>query len=248
MERASDASKLTVYLGGMVFFDGCHSDDKKALLPNGSNQEHHASLWFRSADVDPSSLPPNLELRVHERSHDDGSLIEISIHGPVGVIAFPDENDSPAHFVNLEEGLAKLKKKGTGDPFPVDPQNADTIAVIPIRGGTLTATHAGNDGLVVWQIDHWATVQVTISTTTYTFIFEEGLQPELFLSNTCGHDSAPGDEHYQIYKRLNLGETADIEKPQHPGPPEHLSGFARDVLKLLRKRGEGDGETPTCCR
>jgi len=257
----------TFYLSGLMYFDGCEADEKRALLPDGTQHDppHYASLfiekvpykanWFPGAITDP---------RIVRVQGQDRQLVEFRI--PVrSLLTFPDESDVPAKCVDFEDGLPKLQQ---ADPdFVPNLVNPDTIADVVIHGGILQPLLLHKTPIVRWTVDKQSG-EITIKArvlddhhhpngSEFTLTVPAGT--EVILANSPDFIGVPvdphphpghvGGKHFDLYAKI--AKTADKTKLHNAhakktvGPLRPTNAYLQYLEKL--KRFEEDNCTGSCC-
>jgi len=256
------------YLTGLMYFDGCEADEKRALLPDGTdhNPPHFASLfiekaatykehWFPGQIKDPRTVT----VQGHDRD-----VVEFRI--PVrSVLTFPDDADIPAKCVDFEDGLPKLQDADPAfEPNLVDP---DTIAEVVIRGGTLRPLMLNKVPVVQWEVAN-QTGPITIRAralgddrqpTGPEFTFTVPAGTDVILSNSpdfiansginSHHGSHPVGPHFELYEKIakagHKGMLSNAKAKKLVGPLKPTNAYLQYLEKL--KRFEVEGCTGSCC-
>jgi hypothetical protein len=151
---------LNVYMTGVIYFNGCNETDKCVYAPDGSahTPKHYASLWIREVDVEGDDWFSGLTDQI-PRTLGDVPVIEFRIPSPV-TLTFPATGSISC--TGLDGGLAKLKKKqGSNEADLEVAATAQTIAEIPIEGGTVRPRLYKGIRLIGWTIDGSSSVQIT---------------------------------------------------------------------------------------
>lgn len=260
---------ITVYMVGLIYHHGCTTDAKRALVPDGTAFEprHYASLF-----VEPDRVKSydwwkgqkfSRELNFNDASQ--GTVVEFRIPTRAE-ITFPDDDNDGAKFIELDKGLPQLETADHPD-FAIDLDYPETIAEVPIHGGTSQAfdfrrpdTVDPKVAVVQWTIANGSS-DVTIQARSLHGNQEltltnckSGSGLEIVFSNTadlikdsCSRD-ARKDSHYTLYDKLNKKRPKQNLKDP---PPPHLPclHFHHSYLKYLQDQGRFPdvGCTPTCC-
>jgi hypothetical protein len=206
-----------------MYFNGCHSDKKEALLPNGTKPlkkydipPHYASVWVESQDLDedkiswwPGERKDRKLVYVSAGIAKTAYVTEFRIPESADV-TFPDESDAPAHFHRFESDLPRLQE--IDDVFDVDLDTPDAIARVSIRGGKLRVYKFKRVASVKWTIDHPDDPMqvranqyfVTLKPQTSEIVFSNNsdlLPPD----DQTGHtfrDAPYKDNHFYLYSRI----------------------------------------------
>lgn len=253
-------AKLTVYVVGLIYFDGCDQPQMRAYAPDGRNGQftdvpHNASLWIQADQVqDATQWGPVADRPT--RSVGGVPFIEFKIKTPVD-LEFPDQAD-PLSCTALDAAMPKLKKEKKKDddmePFEIDPDSAETIAKVTIHGGTLEPyeiTNKNRSGLVQWTIDPPSGRVITAGDRRITL---EEIDAEVVFTNmheiplTGENDHLADDEHIQLFKQL-MDPAVRENVTLIPAKPIRLPEVVTEnkFVGLLRAAKYSDGETPPCC-
>jgi len=157
---------FTVYNVGMIYFDGCRVNEKRALVPDGTKGDkdtntprHYCSLFVGADKVDMDrtnwwwGYKFEREVTFVDDAHKSNTMrvYEFRIKEP-SEVTFPDKrNGQPARFEELEY-LPRLQSD-THFQLADDPR---TIARVPLRGGVLEACALMGVPVVVWKVEHHA--------------------------------------------------------------------------------------------
>ncbi|HEX2100406.1 MAG TPA: hypothetical protein VHF69_07075 [Candidatus Synoicihabitans sp.] len=257
---------LTVYVAGLIYFNGCKQNVKRMYAPDGTDEKplHYASLWV-AADLLEENATQWWNGFRHSYAVEGGQVVEFRMPGPAE-ITFPDLGHSNGTCDDLETKLGKLKKKkqdGTEEDFEIDPATAQTIAEVTIRGGDIRPRRFKETSLVEWTMNNPPTLQITAalknnpgqSRTITLKPSAGGVSAEVVFANT--HDLFAGDgkgfrdddDHdVALFKKLNpalAGETLVSKKAQ--GNAGQLS-TANAIIHRLRDFGRfAGGDPPNCC-
>lgn len=253
---------LTVYVAGLVYFNGCKQPVKRMFAPDGTEGEppHYAFLWI-AADLLEESATQWWDGFSVPRDVDGVAMVEFRIPEPAE-ISFPDGD--PGTCKDLDNKLPKLKKKqqdGTEENYEVDPATAETIAEATISSGTLTPRRFKNMGLVEWTIANPSTLQITTtlkdnpsdSRTITLKPAAEGGPMEVVFANThdlFGSDTTEvlDDDHdLALFTKLNsaLANVTLVSK-KAPGSVGQLK-TGNPVMNRLRFIKYSGGDPPNCC-
>lgn len=254
------------YLTGLMYFDGCESDEKRALLPDGTEHDppHFASLFIEKVQYQASWFPGEItDPRTVKVQGQDREVVEFRI--PVrSVLTFPDDTDIPAKCVDFEDGLPKLQDADPDfEPNLVDP---DTIAEVVIRGGTLQPLMLHKVPVVLWEVAH-QTGPITIRAralgddrqpTGPEFTFTVPAETEVILSNSPDfinnsgnphHGNHPLGPHFELYEKIakagHKGMLSNAKAKKLVGPLKPTNAYLQYLEKL--KRFEVEGCTGSCC-
>lgn len=251
---------LKVYMVGLIYFNGCDEEEKRAFAPDGrvaafGVRPHFASLWVKANQVNlgaGATQWPERQLR----SIDGVDVIEFRILEPVEIV-FPDQNN-PLSCADLDAVMPKLKKDKKKDEdeeyFAIDPVNARTIATVTIGGGRIVPFEMKKNkkfGLVEWTIDNPSGLQITAGERSITLM--PGVATEVVFSNihaidlNANLDTLADDDHIQLFKQLNpaLGEGVTLVAHKPGNLPRAQTNNA--LLKRLEDAHFTCGETPPCC-
>ena len=101
---------LTVYVAGLIYFNGCEQPVKRMFAPDGTDGEpaHFASLWIDPGMVDESATQWWEGFR-NTRTIGGVPMVEFRIPEPAEIV-FPDLG-SAGSCNDLDNKLSKLKKK-----------------------------------------------------------------------------------------------------------------------------------------
>ena len=258
----------TFYLTGLMYFDGCEEDEKRALLPDGTDHDppHFASLFIEKVKYEPNGWPGEIiDPRTVRIQGQDRQLVEFRIPKRT-VLTFPDETDIPAECVDFEDGLPKLQD---ADPtFEPNLQDPDTIAEVVIRGGTLQPLLLHKIPVVQWTVNNQSG-PITIKgralganrqPTGPEFTVTVPAGTEVILSNSPdfidvpvnphphGNHTAAG--HFELYdkiaKKADKTKLANAQAKKLVGKLKPTNAYLQYLEKL--KRFETEGCTGSCCR
>jgi hypothetical protein len=165
---------FTVYNVGMIYFDGCHVGQKRALIPDGREGDptttppiprHYASIFVGADKVDldkthwwwGSKFEREVTFLNERQERQTMRAYEFRIKEP-SEVTFPDKrNGETAEFKDLEK-LPRLQSD-PGFRLATDPK---TIARVIIRGGLLEARKLGDVPVVRWTVtDHANPIKIT---------------------------------------------------------------------------------------
>lgn len=265
----------TVHMAGIIYFHGCTTADKRALVPDGTVPEGGLPPHFTSLFVDPGQLVSADWWKGERYEHkvpvvdDTGQevlvpVIEFRIPKPAE-ITFPDDLDDKAEFIDFEKKLPRLQ---TIDPaFVVDLDDVDTIAQVRIRGGKLDVYALGDAAVVRWVVSRHPDLftiraravnqnngdrefkTITLRST------RSGLGTEIVFANTPdligGHAHAhmTGQPHFPLFGKLD--KQRDGSRLETPDPPKTLDALPTDhpyMRFLIANEEIGEpGCTPSCC-
>ena len=161
---------LRVHFVGIVYFNVNTRDRKAALFPNGTKESgglpsHHASLFIESDRLESDQWWPGAKF-VRTRKLEDkpgvfrtASMYEFRIAEPSEVTFH--SGDRQLDVINLAQALPKIHD--LAPEFELDVEHADTIARVPLTGGTLEVFRFDPAGAVVsWSIaEHPDPVTIT---------------------------------------------------------------------------------------
>ncbi|HUR80779.1 MAG TPA: hypothetical protein VM733_08430 [Thermoanaerobaculia bacterium] len=254
---------LTVYVAGLIYFDGCNQPVRHMYAPDGTTGKpvHHASLWVAADLLEESATQWWAGFR-HSHTIAGTPVVEFRMPNPAQ-IRFPDDGTPGGTCDDLENKLAKLKKKkddGTEEPYEIDPSNAEIIAEVTINRGNITPRRFKQMTLVEWTIPSPSTLQIITwlksdSADSRTITLKPsaaGVEAEVVFANT--HDlsldnkdlSADGHD-LALFKKLNLalgGATLVSKKaPGSVGGPSTEPA----IFEALRKMQYSGGDPPNCC-
>lgn len=245
---------MLVFMTGLIYLNGCKEAVKRAYAPDG-RPAHQASLWI--ADDLVASTDWWAEFRI-SRDVDGVAVTEFRVPGPSD-IWFPDIN-VPMSCVDLDDKLPKLKKKkqnGSEEEFDVDPDIAETIAEVTIRGGRIEPKRFKQIGLVQWTITNPSTLvitavsketagdsrTITLETATAEVVFSN--THDLFALDEKGKDSHAGD-HVDLFIKLSPESNVTVVSKKPSGSVGQLK-TDNAILNLMRKTAHTEGDTPGCC-
>ena len=242
---------LHVYMAGLVYFTGCDEEVKRAFAPDGRDYDppHEASLWIAAADVEQDDWWDGETERI-SRNVEGTLVIEFRIPHPV-TIWFPDQGNVVDCY-DLDDGLAKLKKKNEDDSeeeFEIDPETAITIAKVTLRGGELRPRRFKDITVLQWTISNTPTRQITAvrNDTGEPRTITVRDAAEIIFTNI--HDvtiTAPGD-HADVFRQLNPSQGGvSLVSTKAPGSVGHLDS-SNVSLNFIRPAVRGEGNTPGCC-
>ena len=251
---------LTVYVAGLIHFDGCIQPPRIMYAPDGSagSPPHYASLWVAADLIDEDETQWWEGFR---HSYKDGDVVEFRMPNPVEIL-FPEGD--PGECWEFEK-LSKMKKKDKPDDpeedFVVNPAAAQTIAKATIGTGDLTPRRFKNMSVVVWTIKNPPMLRITTrlqanpgdSRTITLKPFAEGVTAELVFANTHAvfgekQKFPPHDEHdLNLFKKLNpLAADAVLVLKKFPGSVGQLV-TDNDVIQELKDIKYAGGDPPNCC-
>lgn len=257
---------LTVHMSGLMYFDGCHSEKKLALVPNGRRPDvaagvpgyippHHASIWVERGEIRAHHWPPNeifeyeLEILLPNGELGRAPVTEFRIPEPA-IVTFPDTQDYPAVFGDFENTLPRLQQ--IDNAFEVDFDGPDIIAQVPIRGGSLDTFDFKQIASVKWTIAH-ATDPITICANEYFITLTPENAEVVFSNNSDLIRPEPKGccdrNHFFLYAKIEKRRDGRrLEKPPYSSGLDPLQ-FTHTYLKFLsRKPLDDSGCTGTCCR
>ena len=161
---------LRVHFVGIVYFNVCSLDQRLALFPNGTKPGdgrpvHHAGFFIEAERHDADDWWPDSKfVRVRRIEDQPGvfrtaSMVEFRI--PEAAEITFHCRDKKLDIRNLDEALPKIHE--IAPEFELDVDRGDTIARVPITGGTLEVFRFDPAGAVVsWSIaDHPDPITVT---------------------------------------------------------------------------------------
>lgn len=259
---------ITVHMGGIIYYNGCTVAEKRAYVPDGRVDEtpHYASLFVEDD-------PHNADdwWKGYKKPHDlvwiengkkyKARVIEYRIPTRAE-ITFPHRANDKAKCVNLDNGLPHIDAI---PKFVLDVINPETIAEMPIRGGSLESRKFGKVAVVQWRLENNArtvTIQARTIRDTKKLTLKNHKGPlglEIVFSNTpdvfaLGYH--PGGNHFMLYDKLNRNRPTHMPPmPDQPLPPNLKDlQFHHSYLEYLAHRASGRhpifpdaGCTPTCC-
>jgi hypothetical protein len=255
---------------GLMYFNGCHTSQKEALVPDGTRPllgypgipRHYASLWIESKDLAPEIdywWPEEKHERKLEFTDKQGQpasalVTEFRIPTPAKV-TFPDALDAPAHFHSFEKDLPRLQD--LDDVFEVDLDNPEVIARVAIRGGNLEVYEFNEVAVVRWTIDP-PNKPMMINADQYSITLKPQAT-EVVFSNTSwlldrekpirDYDEAYADNHFRLYARIEKRrDGSGLVIPASPKDLEELE-YEHAYLQRISKveRLNDSGCTGTCC-
>jgi hypothetical protein len=209
-----------------MYFNGCHSDEKEALLPNGTKPlkrhpnipPHYASIWVEPQDLDKDKVnwwPRQTIERTLEIKDESGQVVETSYVSEFRIpepatVTFPDKSDKPVHFHRFETDLPRLQE--IDDVFEVDLDTPDVIARVSIRGGKLRVYKFKRVASVKWTIEH-TDEAMEIKANQYSITLKPHVNEIVFSNNSDllsgdyqpGHDCSDEpdpDNHFYLYSRI----------------------------------------------
>jgi hypothetical protein len=256
-------------MSGLMYFNGCHSTEKEALLPNGTKRlrkydipPHYASIWVDSQDLDES------QTHWWPGERKDRTLVFDIVAGITGTayvsefripeqanVTFPDKLDPPAQFDRFESALPMLQK--IDDVFEVDLDTPDVIARVSIRGGKLRAYKFKRVASVKWTIDHPddpMTVRanqyfITLKPQTSEIVFSNNSDLLAHGDQTPHHVDTYEDNHFYLYSRIE--KDRDGTGLVIPGYSDNLEQLAYQHPYLIKLASilhlSDSGCTGTCC-
>lgn len=242
---------IDVYMAGLIYLTGCDEVAKRAFAPDGRDYDppHYASLWIAEDDVEQDNWWSGATDK-QSRSIDGVTVIEFRIPSPAK-LWFPDPGDGVDCY-DLEDGLAKLKKKNPDDSeedFEIDPPNAITIAEVAILGGEIRPRRFKDITVLQWTIGDTPTRQITavLNATGEPRTITVADSAEIVFTNI--HDPSihtPGD-HAAVFKKLNPAQAgATLVSKKARGSVGHIDG-QNGILNFIRPAARGEGNTPACC-
>jgi hypothetical protein len=260
---------ITVYMAGLIYHHGCTTDAKRALVPDGTmfRPRHYASLFIEADRIKRYDWWRG-QKKVHDLTFvEHGQTIKervIEFRIPTrSEITFPDDDNDPAKFLNLENGLPQIQSENKSSKFEIDLDYPETIAEVPIRGGELSAYkfhHTGEQGavaIVQWMIMNDANeiaINVRSLHDNKTLILKSH-KLEIVFSNTSdlissGHRAKDDVSHFMLYDKLNKNRPGGKLKDPGPSTLEQLVPNHAYLKYLAQKEHPllgGPGCTPTCC-
>lgn len=248
---------MKVYMGGLIYLTGC-GGDVHAYAPYGPG--HHASLWVDAEALNEDQTTWWPELRRAPRTVGHAEVIEFVIPRPA-VVAFPGAGQTDCR--DIEDALPKLKKKKrrTGpldeaeEEFHVDPDNAQTNAVVALQGGFLTAGRAGNFGLIEWTItDAGVAIVVARGNDSGTITLNDDDEAVMFLNSHAlpeGHgerDLLRG-EHVGLFRNLNPEPDMNVYAvaAKEPGRVRQFASSWPPGMFVVNSGCTCGNGTPCCC-
>jgi hypothetical protein len=269
----------TVHFVGLNYFSARMEGEEVALIPNGTPDsskkdemvpQHFASVFIEEEDYatddwwEDHKIPREIKLEVKLGEFRTVKVIEFRI---------PDKKDSPAKVMfscdekklvrkSFEEGIPKLKDvKG----FVLDPE-PDTIANVPLPGGTLEVFRFSAAAIVRWLItehDDPITIRASANGETKYITLnksDEQLPTEIVFSNTVdllttlslpGGNGHNGGNDGVMSGMPDMGAThATHAMPGMPAMPAgHMHGHGTAghfvlYAKLDKERDEDKFENP----
>lgn len=208
---------------GLMNFHNLSASGVRVLLPNGIRfgrdiPDHFARLFLKTDCV--------------QRQSDWWAPIPNEIMDAVGVSLYPIP-------VWCDLSITPLDEAGYFDPsrfvhvpplanVEIDPAQADTIAQLPIRQGTLVSHQIAQSEVATLTVDYGEPIVITASpidgSAAKRLVLDGGT--EVVLSNMsnlfAGHPAEGGPSHYKIYSELDrLRRDENVEEPGdiHPDLP-----------------------------
>ncbi len=264
---------LNVQVLGLVYFDGCAADKKRALAPNGTQAEngippHFASLFILPDQLikddwwESFKLPHTIAIPSRSGTRRVSvDVIEFRIPEPAEIV-FPDQNGKQAECVRFGGGLPKLQDLDSKFQIFANP---DTIAKVTIRGGTLQACQFdGNSRAVQWTMataGEPIEIQVLTAKETKTVKLKNldllppqqaqqiptgALGTEVVFSNTTNliETHHPHDQHEHFELYKKIG--APFNPTQVVGPPQGLPELETDHAYLNHLKMHNEVPGPGC--
>ena len=250
---------LKVYMVGLIYFNGCDEPVKRMFAPDGRVGAfgiipHFASLWIRADQVQDGTQWPEQVTRFIGGV----SMTEFRIPEPSEIV-FPVQSGTVACDA-LDALMPKLKKDKKKDEdeeyFEIDPDHANTIATVPIRGGALVPYDikhgTGNFfGLVEWTIVNESGREIRAGVRRIALVPE--VETEVVFSNihnvdpNAKKDNLADRNHIQLFKQLNTTLPPNVTLVSHK--PVNLPDPDTDnvVVKGLQGAQYTCGVTPPCC-
>jgi hypothetical protein len=252
-----------------MYFSGCESPAKEALLPDGTQPPkeyptippHYASIWVEADDLETDNWwPEQKRKRTLVFNNSDGVketayVWEFRIP-ELAHVTFPDLGDAPARFHCFEYALPKLKLDN--NHFEVDLDKPNVIARVSIRGGNLAVYVFKQVASVKWTIKH-PDDPMEIKADGYSITLKRQTREVVFSNNSDlldpkyqgGHDcssAADPDNHFYLYSQIEKrrdGRGLVIPCYRHDLEPlwYHHSYFRR----LQGGPLNDSGCTGTCC-
>jgi len=244
-----------------MYFNGCESPAKEALLPNGTQPldyypnipPHYASVWVEPDDLETDHWWPGQKYR--RELGDTAYVWEFRIPEPA-IVTFPDQRDAPARFHCFEYALPKLKLDN--NEFEVDLDCPNVIARVLIRGGNLAVYAFKQVASVKWTIKH-PDEAMEIKADGYSITLKRETREVVFSNNSDllapdyhgGHDCLPTadpDNHFYLYSQLEKNRYGGgLKIPCYRHDLEPL-WYHHSYFKRLQNGPLNDsGCTGTCC-
>lgn len=257
---------MKVYVTGVIFFNGCNDAEMGAFAPDGRAgmpeqgiPPHEASLWIAEENVADAAWWPGRAGCDNLVGFEGGAMREFRIMDPARIV-FPDLNNAKT-CEPLDEKLPKLKKKkknGTTEDFEVDPENAETIARVTIRGGDIKACRFDKKiGVVEWTIPNPSDLQITAilqdGSVAGTITLNDPAAEIIFanahdlLTDPNRKTDFLADDHVGLFQKLNPEADVTVFSEHAKSKAESLHTENRLATHMLRIRFNC-GETPPCCR
>jgi hypothetical protein len=257
-------------MSGLMYFNGCHTTMKEALVPNGTEPPHdypnipthYASVWVEADDLDHYHWWPDPELhqkrqlvfKNKDSDEETAYVHEFRIPEPA-IVTFPDELDAPAHFHRFEYALPRLQRPD--NYFEVDLDNPNVIARVSIRGGELHVYVFKKVASVKWTIKHPADpmkiranqYSITLTPQANEIVFSNN--SDLLEGDYQGHDCdvADPDNHFYLYSQIEKRRNGSgLVIPCYPKNLQPL-WYQHAYLKKLNdiRRLNDSGCTGSCC-
>jgi len=242
-----------VHFVGIVYFNVCKSDNKIALVPNGTRGNghippHYASLFIEESLHDSDSwwrdrkFVRTISVQNPDRSTREVNLLEFRITKPAEITF--DCGDETLECVNIDKTLAELKVVAPG--FDLDLDKPDIIAKVNVPGGKLEAFRFAVDELATVQWTIWKhSVPITITAKEGADVRRITLKhndgpPEVVFSHTPDLIQTAMDN----MQRSAAGEKAQKAQKAPQAPPHGAAGAMpnthhfRLYAKLDKQRDE----------
>jgi hypothetical protein len=227
----------TVQFVGLVCFLR-ESGGRRLLMPDGRNPGDGIDPHFGSIVVAPESIEA-------ATGWNGDAIAPGTFRLPPCWLSFEGADTPGPLDVSAHQGMLP-ELRAIDHNFEIDPNNADTIAQLQVKRGTLTAYKVPGGDAIISQLDVPHDGSVTINVTPRDGSPQRTLRvaagTEIAVINTAGEDiyqtEAEPHGHFRIYERLSKNAvTLDNPTPPTsptapPSPSQHLLFMRRTPIGL----------------